>query len=190
MLAVSAVGITQQLVWAASALAIYTGRTAIFAKLGMPNANSITLPHVSIGMGIAFGLFFLLGFVFYSSLFAAAGATVSSDQEAQQAAQPITMLLVASIIFLQPIVLAPSSTMAKVLSWLPFSAPIVMPLRMSVVPLPTLEIVLVIARPRGRVRCVDLGVGADLSRGAADVREAAELQGTGEVDRAVVTQQT
>ena len=34
--------------------------------------------------------------------------------------------------------------MAKVLSWLPFSAPIVMPLRMSVVPLPTLEIVLVI----------------------------------------------
>ena len=144
VLAVSAVGITQQLVWAASALAIYTGRTAIFTKLGISNANSITLPHVSIGMGIAFGLFFLLGFVFYSSLFAAAGATVSSDQEAQQAAQPITMLLVASIIFLQPIVLAPSSTMAKVLSWLPFSAPIVMPLRMSVVPLPTLEIVLVI----------------------------------------------
>jgi ABC-2 type transport system permease protein len=145
VLGVSAVGLTQQIFWAISALLIYNGRSAIFAKLGLGNLPPITLPQVSLGMGVAFGLFFLLGFVFYSSLFAAAGATVSSDQEAQQAAQPIMMLLVASIIFLQPILIAPSSTMAKVLSWLPFSAPIVMPLRMSVVPLPALEITLVLA---------------------------------------------
>ncbi|HYV98576.1 MAG TPA: ABC transporter permease [Gemmatimonadaceae bacterium] len=145
VLGVSAVGITQQIVWALGALLIYNGRAAIFAKLGLGTLPPVSLPHVSIGMAIALALFFLLGFLFYSSLFAAAGATVSSDQEAQQAAQPIILLLVASIIFIQPILLAPSSTMARVLSWLPFSAPIVMPLRMSVVALSPIEISLVIA---------------------------------------------
>ena len=144
VLAVSAVGLTQQLFWAASALVMYNARTTIFAKFGLTSPQSVSLPHVSLGMGVAFSLFFLLGFVFYSSLFAAAGATVSSDQEAQQAAQPIMMLLIASIIFLNPILVAPASTLAKVLSWLPFSAPIVMPLRMSVLPLDPLEIVLVL----------------------------------------------
>jgi ABC-2 type transport system permease protein len=91
-------------------------------------------------MAMALMAFFVLGFIFYSSLFAAAGATVSSDQEAQSAQQPIIMMLIASIVFLQPILLAPSSTMAQVLTWLPFSAPIVMPLRMTVTPIPPLEI--------------------------------------------------
>jgi ABC-2 type transport system permease protein len=95
-------------------------------------------------MGAAYFAFFLFGFVFYSSLFSAAGATVSSDQEAQQAAQPIMLLIVASFILIQPILFAPMSTMAKVMSWMPFSAPIVMPLRMSVVSLAPTEIILVL----------------------------------------------
>jgi ABC-2 type transport system permease protein len=144
VLGVSAVGLTQQLFWAASAFVMYNGRAQLFAKLGLPNAQGITLPHVSAGVWIAFLLFFMLGFVFYSSLFAAAGATVSSDQEAQQAASPILMMIVASIIFLNPILVAPSSTLAKVLSWMPFSAPIVMPLRMSLIALDPLEIILVL----------------------------------------------
>jgi ABC-2 type transport system permease protein len=69
---------------------------------------------------------------------------VSSDQEAQQAAQPIMLLIVASFILIQPILFAPMSTMAKVMSWMPFSAPIVMPLRMSVVSLAPMEIILVL----------------------------------------------
>lgn len=144
VLGVAAVGLTQQIFWAVSAVALYNLRAPIFAKLGIASMPAFSLPSVSLGVGIAFFLFFLLGFVFYSSLFAAAGATVSSDQEAQQAAQPIMMLLIASIIFVQPIMIAPSSTMAQVLSWMPFSAPIVMPLRMAVVPLSALEISLVL----------------------------------------------
>lgn len=142
---VVAVSMTQLVFWAASAMVMYFARGAIFAKFGVQNSATFVLPHVSVGLGIAFFLLFLFGFIFYASLFAAAGATVSSDQEAQQAAQPIMMLIVASIIFLNPILVAPMSTMARVLSWLPFSAPIVMPLRMSVTPLDPMEIGLVIA---------------------------------------------
>ena len=132
-------------VWAVSAIILYFSRAAIFARFGIAgNATQFTLPHVGIGMAIAFVLLFLFGLVLYSSLFAAAGATVSSDQEAQQAAQPIMMLIIASVIFINPVVVAPMSGLAKFMSWLPFSAPIVMPLRMSMVALDPLEIALVL----------------------------------------------
>jgi ABC-2 type transport system permease protein len=138
---VAAVSMTQITVWLVSGLALYQARQPIFAKLGMGALPAFALPTVSLGIWAAMLAFFVLGFLFYSSLFAAAGATVSSDQEAQQAAQPIMMMLIASIVFLQPIVLAPTSTLATVLTWLPFSAPIVMPLRMSVTPISSMEII-------------------------------------------------
>ena len=75
--------------------------------------------------------FFLTGFIFYASLYAAAGAMVNSEQEAQQAAMPVMMLLVLTILFLNPIMMNSNGTLAVVLSWLPFSSPIVMPTRMA-----------------------------------------------------------
>jgi ABC-2 type transport system permease protein len=137
---VAAVGLTQQVAWIASAALLWTTRGQIFDAIGLPSTAAITLPNVGPAMILLYLAFFVLGFVFYSSLFAAAGATVNSDQEAGQASQPIIMLLVFSILFLRPVLLAPTSTMAKVLSWLPFSAPIVMPLRMSVVSIGALEL--------------------------------------------------
>jgi ABC-2 type transport system permease protein len=144
VLGVAAVGLTQQVAWIASAVVLWKVRAPLFAKLGMGAMPALPLPQVSAGLLVAFLLFFVLGFVFYSSLFAAAGAMVNSDQEAGQASQPILMLLVASIIFLQPILLNPSGTLSKVMSWLPFSAPIVMPLRMSVIPIDPLELAAVL----------------------------------------------
>jgi ABC-2 type transport system permease protein len=141
---VAAVSLTQQVVWLASGVLLWSFRSKIFELVGVGALPPIPFPEVSIGTLLIFILLFILGFLFYAALFAAAGATVNSDQEAQQASQPIMMLLIASIVFLQPIMLAPTSTMAKVLSWLPFSAPIVMPLRMSVVPIPALELTLVL----------------------------------------------
>jgi ABC-2 type transport system permease protein len=51
------------------------------------------------------------------------------------------LLLVTSLIFMQPILLNPSSTLAKTMSWLPFSAPLMMPLRMALITIPWYEIV-------------------------------------------------
>jgi ABC-2 type transport system permease protein len=50
------------------------------------------------------------------------------------------MLLIASAVFLQPILLAPNGTLARVMGLLPFSAPIAMPLRMAATSVPTWEI--------------------------------------------------
>lgn len=141
---VAAVGLTQQVAWIASAALLWSTRVQIFSAMGLPNPGAIPLPQVGAVLIVMYLLFFVLGFVFYSSLFAAAGATVNSDQEAGQAAQPIILLLVMSIVFLQPVMLAPDSTMAKALSWLPFSAPIVMPMRMSVISISALEMTAVL----------------------------------------------
>jgi ABC-2 type transport system permease protein len=78
--------------------------------------------------------------VFYASLFAAVGATVSNEQDVQQAAMPVILLLVVSILFISPILADPSSRLAVILSWLPFSSPIIMPLRLSVISLSPLVI--------------------------------------------------
>jgi ABC-2 type transport system permease protein len=100
-----------------------------------------TLPEVSIGLMVALLVFLVLGFVFYSTLYAAVGATVNSESEAQQAATPVILLLVASAVFIQPIALAPQSTLSVVMSMLPFSAPILMPMRMSVIAVPPWQII-------------------------------------------------
>jgi ABC-2 type transport system permease protein len=139
VIGVGAVGLTQLAVWITSALVMLKYRAPILAKLGA-SGTPFTPPDVTVGMGVVLLLFFIAGYVFYSSLFAAVGAMVSSEQEAQQALMPVILLLVSSFVFFQPILSKPTSGLAHTLSWLPFSAPIVMPLRMSVIPIAGWEI--------------------------------------------------
>ena len=139
VIGVGAVGLTQLAVWIASAIVLLRYRGPILERLG-GSATSFTPPDVTIGMGLVLLLFFVAGYVFYSALFAAVGAMVSSEQEAQQALMPIILLLVSSFVFFQPILSKPTSGLAHTLSWLPFSAPIVMPLRMAVIPVAGWEV--------------------------------------------------
>jgi ABC-2 type transport system permease protein len=133
VIGVGSVGLTQLAVWIASALVLMRYREPILAKFGA-DVTSFTAPDVSVGMGIVLLVFFVVGYVFYAALFAAVGAMVNSEQEAQQALMPIILLLVSSFVFFQPILSKPTSGLAHTLSWLPFSAPIVMPLRIAVIP--------------------------------------------------------
>ena len=99
------------------------------------------LPSVPLWATVALFLCFVLGFIFYASLFAAVGAMVNSQEDVQQAATPVMLLLVSSAIFMGPIMANPTSNLAKTMSILPTSAPIIMPLRMTLVPVPWIEIV-------------------------------------------------
>jgi len=143
VLGVGAVGLTQMLIWIATGAAMLRAREAVLARLGITTAPLI-LPHIDPGQLVLLVFFFLLGYLFYASLFAAVGSMVSTEQEAQQAQLPVAMLLVLSIAFLQPALEAPDSTLAVNLSVLPFSSPILMPLRMSTVAVPGWQIGLAI----------------------------------------------
>jgi ABC-2 type transport system permease protein len=53
--------------------------------------------------------------------------------------------VIASALMIQPVLINPGSRLAQIASWLPFSAPIIMPLRLSLVQVPPIEIVGTIA---------------------------------------------
>ncbi|MEP7344434.1 MAG: ABC transporter permease [Gemmatimonadaceae bacterium] len=143
VLGVGGVGLTQVAIWVTTSVLLLRFREPLMARLGMPSVP-FGLPSVSLWTGFVLIAFFVLGFTFYSSLFAAVGAMVTNDQDAQQAATPVTLLAVFSIIFLQPVMLNPTSQLSKVVSWLPFSAPIIMPARLSLIPISAMELGLVL----------------------------------------------
>src|SRR3954464_2767445 len=136
---VGAVGLTQQIIWIGTTYILLKARAPIMAKLGAPT-TAFSLPDISLGAGILFFLFFLLGFIFYSSLYAAVGSSVNSESEARQAASPLMIMIVSTGVFIQPVLLNPTGTTSKVLSLVPISSPIIMPIRMAVTGVPPLEL--------------------------------------------------
>lgn len=158
VIGVGLVAITQVLAWVALSvtLAVY-GAPLLEQKLGagamaagaaggrpgaaaVPSAFADALPSLSMGTALALLLFFVLGFIFYASLFAAVGSMVNSQEDVQQASMPVMLLLVSSVIFMTPIMTNPGSGLARTMSLLPFSAPILMPLRMTLIPVPWYEV--------------------------------------------------
>jgi ABC-2 type transport system permease protein len=126
ILGIGLVGLTQYAVWACLALMVALPGAA--ALIGMGEG----LPHIPVATIGAFVLFFLLGYFLYSSLYAALSAPFNTEQEAQQFVLiPGLMLILTSttwfFAFNQP-----NGTLATVLSFFPFTAPLMMFMRISV----------------------------------------------------------
>ena len=135
VLGVGAVGLTQQILWVIMTLVLTKAREPVMRALHLPT-TPLTIPSISPGVLALLMLFFFLGFILYSALFAAVGAMVNTDQEAQQAQQPFMLLLVATVILIQPVLLNPTTKLAVGSSIFPFSAPILMPVRLSLMSVP------------------------------------------------------
>ena len=86
-------------------------------------------------------LWFVLGYAFYSCAFAMAGALVARQEDVQNVTTPITLVILGSLFLAFPALDDPGGTLARVLSFLPFSAPLVMPARTITGDAPVLEIV-------------------------------------------------
>jgi ABC-2 type transport system permease protein len=143
VMGVGGVGLTQIIAW----LGLGGYVTSFFAPIVLKAAGAGAAAAVGGGAssaplagafgGIPYGVlgaslaFFLAGFVFYATLYAAVGSMVNSEQEAQQAATPVMILLMSGWIFLNPVLLNPNSTLAVILSWLPWTSPIILPIRMG-----------------------------------------------------------
>ncbi len=127
VIGVTAVGLTQQLVWVGGTIALISARTMLFGAPAVAKAQA-----AAAGGGGGFGssdllaavvatpwswvalvlVFFLLGVLFYGALYAAVGATVGSEQDARQAAFPVVMLLVITAVLISPTVQNPTSNLA------------------------------------------------------------------------------
>jgi ABC-2 type transport system permease protein len=88
--------------------------------------------------------FFVLGFLFYSSAYAAIGSMCNTVQETQQAQTPIMVLTLTGWFSAFALLRDPTSGFAKVASLLPPLAPFVVPVRYSIAKVPASELLLAV----------------------------------------------
>ena len=81
-------------------------------------------------LAIAFVFFFLGGYLLYSSLYAAIGAAVDNETDTQQFMLPILMpLILAVYVGFFTVIEDPHGTVSTVFSFIPFTSPVVMLMR-------------------------------------------------------------
>ena len=145
VIGVGGVGLFQFSIWSAVGYLLVHFRTLILTRFFHVSAdalNAVPMPAVS---GELLGIclvYFLLGYLLYSSLFAVVGAACNTETEAQQAQQPVMMLLVASLIISFSALADPSGPLAVGASLVPLSAPIIMPVRVATSDVATSQILL------------------------------------------------
>jgi ABC-2 type transport system permease protein len=134
VLGVGAVGLTQIGIWIAAGL--------IILKAGLLAAGAdISITPTQIGFFI---LFFLLGYILYSSVAAALGAMTSSEQELQQLNMFLMLPLIACSVVILRVVTDSDGIIAKAFSFFPFCTPLIMYVRIAVHQPPVWQIALAI----------------------------------------------
>jgi len=132
VLGVGAVGLTQIGIWIVAGLLV--------AQFGLlASGVSISITPVQVGFFI---LFFLLGFVLYSSVAAALGAMTSSEQELQQLNMFLMLPLIACSVVILRVVRDSDGLVANAFSFFPFCTPLIMYVRIAVHQPPAWQIAL------------------------------------------------
>ncbi len=135
VIGVGSVGLTQVSIWMLAAV-LLTATPIMAYLLGAGAHISLSAAQVAY-----FLVFFLLGYLLYSAMAAALGAMTNSEQELQQLNMFLVMPLAACMVALPLVLNAPASLPARIISFIPFCAPLLMYMRISVSPVPWYEIV-------------------------------------------------
>lgn len=128
ILGVGAVGLLQVAVWAAVLLLVgLMGLPALMvARPELARLSEVQAYLPGPGYMALFFVFFLGGYFIFSAMFAAVGAAVNSDQEAQQAQLPLVLLLAGPLMAFPVVMQDPTSGLATGLSLVPFFSPVLM----------------------------------------------------------------
>jgi ABC-2 type transport system permease protein len=149
---VGAASLLQLGIWAGSALYV-TGHfsrppagslEASGAMSGAGGAAPVlpTIPPELVFVALAY---FLLGFLLFAAIYAAVGAMCNSVQETQQFQMPVMLVAMLGYFGAFAAINNPGSSLARALSFVPPSAPFVVPVRYAMSPLPLPELLLSIA---------------------------------------------
>jgi ABC-2 type transport system permease protein len=125
IIGVGSVGLTQVGIWlgmllllAASSIAIHLGGDTL--------RISLTGPQIAF-----FFVYFILGYLLYSSIAAALGAITNSEQELQQLNMFLVLPLLSCFVLLGTLIATPDNTLARVLALVPLFTPLLMYFRVS-----------------------------------------------------------
>jgi len=125
ILGLSGLGLTQMTFWVVVGLAV---------------SMKFAITLIPLGSALLLACYFGLGYLLYASIFVAAGAPVSTEQEAQQITSYLVLILVVPIAVAFMAVQNPHSAMIRVLSFIPLLTPSMMALRIPIQMPPPLEL--------------------------------------------------
>ena len=133
VLGLGAVGLTQVAVWMISIVALSGGAMSLF-RVSVP---LLSRPEVFILAVI----YYLFGFLLYAVLMGSMGALGTTMQESQQLSGIISIFVAGPLVLAGIILANPNGDLARILSWIPFTAPTIMMLRVALVEVPVVDIV-------------------------------------------------
>jgi len=132
VIGLGALGLTQVLIWIASAVGFSGGAVAFLAVAG-----AVSIPARVLVLG---AVYYLLGFTLYAILMAGIGALGTTMQESQQLASIFSFFaaipyMISGFLFANPNVIV-----ARVLSFFPLTAPTMMMLRLPLAQVPWVDV--------------------------------------------------
>jgi ABC-2 type transport system permease protein len=144
ILGIGAVGLVQLGIWVGVAFLATSQRVRIAGLFGVDPASmqAMPIPSFPVDLLVVFLLYFALGFLLYGALFAAIGSMVNAVQEVQQVMMPVMLLVVFGFFGVFAVIKDPNAGIGLTMSFIPFFAPFVMPVRWSMASVPTSQLIL------------------------------------------------
>ena len=140
---IALVGLTQLVIWAALSGAILLGIQLAAPDLFSSDAVETVATTATSGEMLSNGaelaadpgnifsmIQFVVGYLIYSTLYAATGSVVDNESDSQQYTMPITIPLILAIVFVPSISTNPDGSLAMWLSMIPLTSPIAMMVRL------------------------------------------------------------
>lgn len=126
----AALGITQIFIWSLVSM------TLLSSSLIPPQIFNNILPIL---------MYFLLGFIFYTSIFVGVGSIVTSEQEAQMITSYLSIILIFPVVFSITIFDNPDSSLINIMMYIPLTIPSVMILKLNITPVDIREIMITVS---------------------------------------------
>jgi len=130
ILGLSSLGLTQIFIW---------------VLLGLGLVGGAVIPPEMFENILLVLLYFVLGFVFYTTLFVGIGSIVTTEQEAQQITTYLSLTLMLPIVIAMPAIQNPDVLILKVFSYIPLTIPSVMLLRVNIAPVPVVDLLITVS---------------------------------------------
>ncbi len=133
VLGLGALGLLQVVIWLVAAYALSGGAQGMlgvsFSFTARPEVMVLSL------------VYFVLGFGIFAALMGAASALGTTQQESQKSASIFSMIAAVPLFLASGLMQNPNSTLFRVLSWFPLTAPTTMLMRLPMTTVPTIDIV-------------------------------------------------
>ena len=107
------------------------GVTVLAALIAVTTVKSIDLPSLRASVLAWLIVWFVLGYTLYATVYGALGSLASRAEDAQSVAGPVSVVLIAAYLVSFATIGSPDSAWARLVSYVPATAPLAMPNRIA-----------------------------------------------------------